>query len=557
MQRVIRHRIIVLALLAVAQVAFTGCDNTRPDMTITFESDARGVRDALTGMSQSLADRLALLEAAMESGLADYQAELLQVQQAVDSLGGSLEEKLAAVTEVVKLQGTNLDAKLALIEAAVAAGFADGKAQQALLEEALKALEGSADQKLAALETAIKNRMAGLETKMGLVEAAVRSGLADQAAAQALLKEMVASLGDTLESVAAALDSAIVSQQPSLASKLALIATAAQEGFADEEKQQALIAQALDSLEGSQEEKVAALKEAMDSRLSGLDEKLALIQSSVSKQFTDGQGALNLLLSALITLKGTADGIDAKVDAIVSTLGSFNSTTDTIAAVLANLRKEAIGVSDIGNLVIGLEDAVRQMASLSIEYTDFVVRDTLVISSGFSLKVPYTVAAEGAVQVKAQAPDNSITVAVEPDGSDPLKGNLAITTGPAIEPDTQFFVKLVGKFKTVTDTLHVVADQMTGGEDKTLLYNETFDENKPLIFKYKSNTPTVVKVLDGATWIRVISGSSNEASAECVIKLAVDANTGTIQRKAIVSVTNRVSKHEIKFTVTQDYNSAH
>ncbi|MBO4625060.1 MAG: hypothetical protein J5646_06165 [Bacteroidales bacterium] len=511
MQRVINSITVLALLLAVAPATFTACENTRPDITITFESDARGVRDALTGMSQSLADRLALLEAAMESGLADYQAELSQVQQAVDSLGGSLEEKLAAVMELVKLQGTSLEAKLALIEAAAAAGFADGETQQALLEEAIAALVGNAEQKLAALETAIRNQTAGLETKMGLIEAAVLAG------------------------------------------------------FADQKQQQALIAQALDSLGESQEAKLAALKKAVESRLSSLDSKLVLIQTSVSQQFTDGQGAMNLLLSALTTLKGTAEGIDKKVDAIVKTLGSFDSTTDTISAVLASLRSEVSHIADFEELVTALEGAVRRMDLLAIQFTDFVVRDTLVISEDYALKIPYTVISEGEVQVRAEGSDESVNVSVEPDSSDPLKGKLAVTTGHPLSIRTRIFVKLQGKYKTVTVALPVVKEQMSGGEDKTLLYNQTYDEDKPLIFKYKSNTPTTVMILDSdpnsspgsVTWVRLISDSSNEASAECVIKLAVDTNTGTSQRRAIVVVRNRVSKHEIKFTITQDFNSAH
>lgn len=517
MQRVNNSIAVLALLLAVAPATFTGCDNTRPDINITFESDARGVRDALTGTSQSLADRLAQLEAALKSGLTDYQAALSQVQQAVDLLGGSLEEKLAAVTELVKLQGTSLDAKLALIEAAAAAGFADGETQQALLQEALAALEGNAEQKLAALETAIKNQTAGLETKMGLIEAAVAAG------------------------------------------------------FADQEQQQTLIAQALDSLGESQEEKLAALKKAVESRLSGLDSKLALIQKSVSQQFADGQEALNLLLSALTSLKGTAEGIDEKVDAIVKTLGSFDTTTDTISAVLAKLRSEVSHIQDFEEQVTAIEEAVRQMSSLAIQFSDFVARDTLVIAGGGALKVPYSLMGEEDIQVRVEPSNQSISVSVEPDSSNPMKGMLAVSTEDSYPSDTRIFVMLKGKHNTVTVTLYVVPDKMevvdpTGeGSDRTLLYNKTYDEEKPLIFKYKSNTPTTVEIVDSVpgsapgsvTWVRLISGSSNEASAECIIKLAVDANTGTSQRGALVLVRNRVSNHELKFTITQDYNSAH
>ena len=560
MRRVIRHRIRVLVLLlAVAPVVFTSCENTRPDITITFESDARGVRDVLKGMSQSLADRLAQLESAMEGGMADYQEALSQVRQAVDSLGGSLDEKLAAVTEVVKLQGTSLEAKLALIEAAVSAGFADGQAQQALLQEAVAALEGSEEERLSTLEAAIKNQSADLVTKLGLIEASVREGLADQAAAQKLLKEAVESLGDTLEAQAAAIDSTLSSRQAALSAKLMLIEAAVQEGFAGEKTRQALISQALDSLGGNQEEQLAALEAAMESRLSGLETKLTLIETSISRQFADEQAALNLLLSALSSLKGSAEGIDAKIDLIVATLGAVDPTTGTIAETLANLLTAVSGIPDIEAQIAAIENMVKQMDIKPIEFTDFVTDNVLVIGDTV-LMVPYLLpSSDYTVEATASAASGDVEVAVVPDPVDPLKGFLKIG---AIEITTaQVELKISNSFGSKTQTLKIVRELLEPdpkNQDKNLNYDDSFDETHPLIFTYRTNTPGIVTIPDSSkSWVRLLYASSNAGGTTLdTIKIAIDPNKGYNLRLTGVTVTNRVSTDILTFLIDQNYDHA-
>ena len=563
MKRIIGHRIWILALLlAVVPVVFTACENTRPDINVSFESDARSVRDALQSVSQSLADRMAQLESAMNGGMAAYQAALSQVRQAVDSLGGSLEEKLAAVTEVVKMQGTSLEAKLALIEAAAAAGFADGQAQQALLQEAVAALEGSEEEKLAALETAVKNQSADLVTKLGLIEASVREGLADQSAAQKLLKAAIASLGDTLEAQTAAIDSTLSCRQTALSAKLLLIETAVREGFAGEKTLQVLIAQALDSLGGNQEDQLAALEAAMESRLSGLESKLTLIEASVSKQFADEQAALNLLLSALSSLKGSVDGADAKIDAIMATLGTIDPTTGTVAETLANILTAISGIPDIDAQIAALEQSVELLNLLSIRYEDYVMGDSLVLSIDSTLIIPYTVNTVSDVTVLADATDG-ISFSVAPDANDARKGKLTVTAAEgSLSSQARLFVTLQGKYKTVKSTLRLVQEQMSApDQDKTLLYDQTYSETDPLVFRYTTNTPTIVTIEDtltkrAPTWMRrVYDAPADGAATDSVIKFAVDTNKEFRQRGAIVLVRNRISKHELKFTITQDYYS--
>ena len=122
---------LLAALLLLLPVAFTACDNMRPDISITVKSDYSQIIDAVRSANRSLAEKLSLIEGAVASGFADGQEAQALLQQAVSSLSGTLAEKLAAIEAAVKNQTTSLETKLGLIEAAVASGFADSKAQQA------------------------------------------------------------------------------------------------------------------------------------------------------------------------------------------------------------------------------------------------------------------------------------------------------------------------------------------------------------------------------------------------------------------------------------------
>ena len=125
-------RLLILLLLAsVVPVAFTGCNNGDPEISITVKSDYGKIIEALNSTNKSLTEKLQLIETAMARGFADNQEAQALLQQAVSSLSGTLAEKLAAIEAAVKNQTTSLETKLGLIEAAVASGFADSKAQQA------------------------------------------------------------------------------------------------------------------------------------------------------------------------------------------------------------------------------------------------------------------------------------------------------------------------------------------------------------------------------------------------------------------------------------------
>ena len=72
MKRMKKNRIIILLLLV--PLFLPACDNMRPDISITVQSDYNQIIDAVGSTSRSLAEKLQLIEAAVASGFADGQA---------------------------------------------------------------------------------------------------------------------------------------------------------------------------------------------------------------------------------------------------------------------------------------------------------------------------------------------------------------------------------------------------------------------------------------------------------------------------------------------------
>ena len=366
-------RIRWMLLLAIALLAVASCnDSPTREIDISFQSDNSQLVAAVADVNKSLSERLSLVEAAMESGLADSQTALTLVQKAVESLRGSMDEKVAALLEAVQSQGASLETKLALIEAALDSGFADEKVQQTLLGKAIASLTGTLDERVAALETVVKSQMTGLDTKLGLIEAAVQEGLADNAAAQGLLKEAIASLGGTMQDKLAAIDSVLGSQQTALSAKLSLIETAVDEGFAGGKTQQELILQALDSLRGSRAEKLAAIDSAVASRTASLTAKLSLIETALNSGISSEAAAMQQLQAAVSSLKGAVDGMDKAIDGIIAVLGTFDSNTISVAAALSRIQSAVSGLPTSGEKLAAIEQTLKTFMPKVINGHEYV-----------------------------------------------------------------------------------------------------------------------------------------------------------------------------------------
>ena len=354
----------VLAFLLLAPLAFSSCENRHPDMDIMLETDFSEIIAAINSTNKSLSDKLALIEASLQQGLADNLAAMDQIRQAVASLSGSIEEKLAAVEAAVKAQTTSLETKLALVEAAVSNGFADSQAQQELLQQAIASLSGSAEERIALIEAAVKSQASSLETKIGLIEAAVTEGFADSAAAQTLMLEAIASIDGTLDEKLSAIEAAISNQTTALSARMALIETAVKEGFAADSTQQSLIQTAVNSLGGTVDNKLAAIRSALASQTTSLDAKMALIDAAVTAIGQIGtETKVTLIQQALSSLSGT---VDQKLSDISSALDNQSTSLSTKISLIetAFTNGFADGQTAIGLLQTALSALKKQVKDM-------------------------------------------------------------------------------------------------------------------------------------------------------------------------------------------------
>ena len=296
-----------LFLIVLCMLAFTACDNSNPEINIRMETDYSEIIDAIGDANRSLSNKLALIEAAMKNGLAENDALLGLIQEALSSMSGTLEEKLAAVEAVMKTRTTALETKLALVEAAVNKGFADSQTQRELLRQAVAAMGGSLEEKIAALDAAVKSETTTLETKLALVEEAV--GLLDNEQQLALIRDAVASLEGSAQEKLDALSVAVASQTTRLETKFALIATAVEQGFADQ-------AGAID-----------AVKTALDASLTDLDADLLQLKAAIASQLDT--------VAACMTP-------EAFSQALADVVSAINSETQTVAGMLAAIEKSFV-----------------------------------------------------------------------------------------------------------------------------------------------------------------------------------------------------------------------
>ena len=328
-------KILILSLLLLAPLAFTACDNSNPELNIEMETDYREIIKAIGDTKQSLANKMALIEAAMRNGLAENQSLLELMQEAVSSLGGTLDEKLAAIETAMQMRTTALETKLALVEAAVQKGFADSEEQQELLEQAIASMGGSLEDKLSAIDSAVTAKTICLETKISLVEAAVQKGFADEVAAQALIVKALDAQNGTKEEKIAAVAAAVGSRTASLSAKLLLIETAVKEDFTGQQTTQEMIQKAVESLSGTLEERLAAVETAVKSQATSLETKLTLIEEALKDNSSDASDELDLIRQALESLGDTMGGrLSAIETAVKSRTPSLESKFELIAAAV-------------------------------------------------------------------------------------------------------------------------------------------------------------------------------------------------------------------------------
>lgn len=289
-------------------LSLTACDTLHPEVDIRLKTDYTEILQAISDSNKSLADKMALIQAAAGTGLAQDQTLLQLVQEALASLGGTLDQKQAAIQAAMLDQSTTLETKMALLEAAANAGFLDEAKRWEILQQTLSHLAGSLEQRLSAVESVICAQTTALESKLEFIEAAVNTGLADAAQQMELLQKAVESLEGTLEEKLAAIAAAVESEGTSLALKLGLLSSAIGEGFFE------------------QNAAIGLIQTALVSSLHDLDIQYTSLRDQVLEQLT--------AVSAKLTTEELAKVFKSIADAISSQALSQNEQLEAIQKIL-------------------------------------------------------------------------------------------------------------------------------------------------------------------------------------------------------------------------------
>ena len=341
MNKTVRIKLVLAGLLLIplSSAVFTSCDDSHPELDITMEADYSDVIAAIKDADKSLSDKMALIQAAVGSGMAETDSIVDMIMDALSAMDASLDEKIAAIKAAMTAQTTSLETKLALAEASVKGGYADALTQQELLNQAVAAMSGSFEEKLAAVETALQDRGTSLDTKLGLVEALVQQGFADAATAQELIQKALESVGTTQEEKIKAIEDALESQAVVLSAKITLIQAAIDNGFAADSEKEALIQAALNSLSGSVQDKIDALVAVVNSQAVTLEAKMDLLDEALD--ITGATQLMELIRQALVSLEGTTE---EKLDAINAALASQTTGLETKLGLIATALQQ--GFSD-------------------------------------------------------------------------------------------------------------------------------------------------------------------------------------------------------------------
>ena len=310
---------IFLLFLSVLPLTFTACESEPAQIDITLESDYSGMLAAIRGVDKTLSEKLALIESAWDSGLADNQQALKLVRELIAALDGTLEEKLAALSSAMQTQTAGLETKLALVEEAVRNGFADSQAQQTLLQQAVASLGGTMEEKLAAIEAALQSQTTRLETKLGLIEAVARSSADTNGQDLELIRSTLSSLEGTLQSKLAAIDTALSKETAGLETKIALIEAALEKGLLGEKDAVAALQTALSASLDSLDASLTQVKDAIVAQLDTLASQMA--PEELAKAF---QSIRDAVRSETQSITGLLAAVGQAVESMMMTLsGAF------------------------------------------------------------------------------------------------------------------------------------------------------------------------------------------------------------------------------------------
>lgn len=292
-----------------------------------FASTAQGQKD----IKEAVKEAIAALAAEVKAGNKSNADALAEIKTAIANQTTTLETKLAAIEQANKEGLATLAQKNDLINAAIAA-----------LNESVKSQTISIEKKLADIETATKNGLATLAEKNDLIDASIK----------ALAAEVKAGNKSNADALAE-LKTAVANQTTSLGTKLAAIETANKEGLATLAQKNDLTKEAINALAAevkagnkSNEDALKEIKAVIASQTTSLADKIALVQSAVATGFANENTTLASMTS---DLKTAIDNLKTEVQngntsnatylsQMVSGLTTLNTTMGTTNTQLGNIK---------------------------------------------------------------------------------------------------------------------------------------------------------------------------------------------------------------------------
>lgn len=89
MKKIVSSLIAVLLLTPAVLLSFTACENPKPEINITMQSDFSKIIDAINDMTNTLSQKLTLIESAVSDGFADSQTAQEMIRKALETMGNT------------------------------------------------------------------------------------------------------------------------------------------------------------------------------------------------------------------------------------------------------------------------------------------------------------------------------------------------------------------------------------------------------------------------------------------------------------------------------------
>ena len=185
------------------------------------------IEEAVRSQTSGFETKLGLIAAAVEAGFVDDMAQQQLLKTALESLEGTLEEKLAQIEAAINSQTTDLSLKLGIIAQAVEDGMAADKNSKDLILQAVESLAGTLEQRLDEINKAVCSQTLALWAKLELIETTLDKGLSDEVAALGQIEQALStSLKDGVDDIIAALKQVNTTMQGHVTRVLSNIAAA-------------------------------------------------------------------------------------------------------------------------------------------------------------------------------------------------------------------------------------------------------------------------------------------------------------------------------------------